>query len=235
MITAIKSAVLFHASLHSLRGAAWKAQVRWGDAGPGSATAHGGHCCLAISPLILPAWPSAGQPPTGPAFLTDIAHATGLHLPQKLLWEALPAPQADTGHPTGTPCHTRGTPTPTLPCLSQPSTNAQQKPAAHSPHTCLWFWLTSSQKKAFTLSSLHFSNTLCQPSPRFRPLLGRWHSDKSKTVTSGVMVTDTQIQSSHLQHNVSGGKAQSSASAGCSLDLVGRPGHLLADMRQLEN
>lgn len=160
MISAIKSAGFFHASLHFLRAAVWKA--------PGNMRGCRARVCHSQPravlpchlspppPRQLPAWPSASQPPTGPAFLTNITHDTGFHLPQKLPWKALPAPQADTGHPTGTPCNARDT----LPCLSQPSTKAQQKPAARSPHRCL----ADLQLKKSLHSPLHFSSTLCQPS-----------------------------------------------------------------------
>lgn len=179
----------------SLRGTAWKAPGNmWGDAGPRSAIANRGHCFLALSHLLLPASSQDGlQPASHPRGLPSSQTS---HMPQVSTYHRnscgnpCQPPRLMQGIPKARPAR----PGDILPCLSQPSTNAQQKPAAHSPHR----HLAGLQPKKGLHSPLHFSSTLCQPSLKFGPLLGRWCSNKSKTVNSGVLVTDVQIQSSHL-------------------------------------
>lgn len=133
-----------------------KRQVTCGDAGPRSATANRGHCFLAIHLLLLPGSSQHGlQPASHPQGLPSSQRSHTTHAFTYHRNCRGKAPQADTGHPRGTPCNARDT----LPCLSQPSTNAQQKPAAHSPHRCL----ADLQLKKSLYSPLHFSSTLCQP------------------------------------------------------------------------
>lgn len=135
VITAIKSAGFFHASLGSLGGKAAGNVGDVGDAGPGSATASRGHCFL--PPLSSS---SSGSSQHG---LQPASHPRGLpssqapHLPQKLLWEPCRPTRASHRHTL----HHRGCsalPSP-APCAAETS----------CPHRCLPDLQTS--KKAFTL------------------------------------------------------------------------------------
>lgn len=140
----------------------------------------------------------------GPAFLTNITHATGLLPPQKLLWEALPALRLTQGIP-----QTR---------LATPGDTLPRPALMHSRNqlpTDVCVALADLQPNKGLHSPLNFSSTLCQPSQRFSPLLGRWHSNKSKTVTSGVVVTDTK-SSRHTWQRV---RWQSTKLCSCRLQL----------------
>lgn len=137
VITAIKSAGFFHASLGSLGGKAAGNVGDVGDAGPGSATASQGHSFL--PPLSSS---SSGSSQHG---LQPASHPRGLpssqtpHLPQKLLWEPCRPTRASHRHTL----HHRG-------CSALPSPaqlHEQQKPAAHTG-VCL---TSRHPKKAFTL------------------------------------------------------------------------------------
>lgn len=131
-----------------------KARVRWEMQG-GGLTQHtqGGHCCLAMPHLLLPSSSQHG--------LQQASHPRGLPSSQ-----TSHTPQASTYHRNscGKPCWPLGltqgipqarpaTPGDTLPCPSQPSTNAQQKPAAHSPHRCPCGFGWPPAKKRPSLSS----------------------------------------------------------------------------------
>lgn len=188
MITATKSAALFHASLRSLREAAWKAAGNVGDAGPGSATSGRGHCFLpSLSSSSSVSSQHGLQPGSNPQSLPS---SQTPQLPQKLLWKALPA------HRWTRASHRHTLQQQGMLCPARASSKAQQKPAARCPHRCL----ADLQPKKGLHSPLHFlcKHHLVPAFPRFRPLLGKWCSDKSKSVTSGDMVTDMQIQSSQV-------------------------------------